>query len=297
MFSLPQLEAFVAVAEELHFGAAAERLNMTQPPLSRQIQMLEKKLGAQLFGRTSRKVELTAAGATLLPRARQILDMCIKTDLDVRRVSSGKAGTITVGYTAIAGHSALPLMLRRAAENMPRVSFVLRELVSTDQMDGLVKGNVDIGLLRPIVARPGVVSRPLMQDRLVVALPEGGSLLGNMAGRNGEPLPLGYLDRLPLLMYSTKEARYFHGPGPAAVRQRRSARQHHPVRQPGSGTFGLRPGGPGGNARSGLGHGVRPRRRGVPRDRRPERHAGAQPGGAGARVERADRQPSCLAAS
>ena len=112
MFSLPQLEAFVAVAEELHFGAAAERLNMTQPPLSRQIQMLEKKLGTQLFGRTSRKVELTAAGATLLPRARQILDMCIKTDLDVRRVSSGQAGTITVGYTAIAGQSALPLMLR-----------------------------------------------------------------------------------------------------------------------------------------------------------------------------------------
>ena len=136
--------------------------------------------------------------------------MCIKTDLDVRRVSSGEAGAITVGYTAIAGQSALPLMLRRAAEGMPGVSFVLRELVSTDQMDGLVKGSVDIGLLRPIVARPGVVSRPLMQDRLVVALPEGSSLLGNMAAPQGEPLPLGSLDRLPLLMYSTKEARYFH---------------------------------------------------------------------------------------
>ena len=137
MFSLPQLEAFVAVAEELHFGAAAERLNMTQPPLSRQIQMLEKKLGTQLFARSSRKVELTAAGATLLPRARGILDMCIKTDLDVRRVSSGEAGVITVGYTAIAGQSALPLMLRRAAEGMPGVSFVLRELVSRTRWTGL----------------------------------------------------------------------------------------------------------------------------------------------------------------
>jgi DNA-binding transcriptional LysR family regulator len=210
MFSLPQLEAFVAVAEELHFGAAAERLNMTQPPLSRQIQMLEKQLGTQLFSRTSRKVDLTAAGATLLPRARQILDMCIKTDLDVRRVSSGQAGAITVGYTAIAGQSALPMILRRAAEGMPGVSFVLRELVSTDQMDGLVKGSVDIGLLRPIVGRPGVVSRPLMKDRLVVALPEGSSLLGGMAAPRGQPLRLGALDRLPLLMYSTKEARYFH---------------------------------------------------------------------------------------
>jgi DNA-binding transcriptional LysR family regulator len=210
MFTLPQLEAFVAVAEELHFGAAAERLNMTQPPLSRQIQILEQKLGAQLFTRTSRKVELTAAGATLLPRARQILDMCIKTDMDVRRVSSGLAGVITVGYTAIAGQSALPLMLRRAAEGMPGVSFVLRELVSTDQMDGLVKGSVDIGLLRPIVGRPGVVSRPLMQDRMVVALPEGSPMLDNTGLAKGQPVPLGMLDQRPLLMYSTKEARYFH---------------------------------------------------------------------------------------
>lgn len=210
MFSLPQLEAFVAVAEELHFGAAAERLNMTQPPLSRQIQMLEKKLNTSLFSRTSRKVELTAAGATLLPRARQILDMCIKTDLDVRRVSSGQAGTITVGYTAIAGQSALPVLLRRAAEGMPGVSFILRELVSTDQMDGLVKGTVDIGLLRPIVGRPGVVLRPLMQDRMVVALPEGSTILGGTDVPAGQPLPLGSLDRRPLLMYSTKEARYFH---------------------------------------------------------------------------------------
>jgi DNA-binding transcriptional LysR family regulator len=210
MFSLPQLEAFVAVAEELHFGAAAERLNMTQPPLSRQIQMLEKKLGTLLFDRTSRRVQLTPAGSMLLPRARQILDMCIKTELDVRRVSSGELGAITVAYTAIAGQSALPRLLRRAADSMPDVSFVLRELVSTDQMDGLVKGSVDIGLLRPIVARPGIVTRPLMQDRLVVALPVGSSMLGSMSVREGAPLPLGTLDRLPLLMYSTKEARYFH---------------------------------------------------------------------------------------
>ena len=209
MFSLPQLESFVAVAEELHFGAAAARLNMTQPPLSRQIQMLEKQLGTQLFGRTSRRVELTAAGLMLLPRARQILDMCIKTDLDVRRVSSGDAGAMTVAYTAIAGQSALPQLLRRAADIMPGVSFVLRELVSTDQMDGLVKGSVDIGLLRPIVARPGIVSRPIMTDRLVVAIPSGSAILGNLPDMDA-PLPLGCLDRLPLLMYSTKEARYFH---------------------------------------------------------------------------------------
>jgi DNA-binding transcriptional LysR family regulator len=177
MFTLIQLESFVAVAEELHFGAAAERLNMTQPPLSRQIQLLEKELHAQLFDRTSRRVELTAAGRTLLPSARQILDLSIKTQLDVQRVATGDAGAVTIGYTAIAGQSALPRLLRRSANEQPGVSLLLRELVSTDQMDGLVKGTVDIGLLRPIVARPGIKYRPVMQDRLVIALPAESPLL------------------------------------------------------------------------------------------------------------------------
>ncbi|GLB69026.1 LysR family transcriptional regulator [Arthrobacter mangrovi] len=204
MFSLIQLQSFVAVAEELHFGAAAERLNMTQPPLSRQIQLLEKELRAPLFDRTSRKVELTDAGRTLLPSARQILDMAVKTELDVRRVATGEAGSVTIAYTAIAGQSALPRLLRRAADEQPGVSLILRELVSTDQMDGLVKGTVDIGLLRPIVARPGVVSRPLMRDRLVIALPADSELSGEGA------LPVRALEGQPLMMYSTAEARYFH---------------------------------------------------------------------------------------
>ncbi|WP_139004380.1 LysR family transcriptional regulator [Arthrobacter crystallopoietes] len=205
MFTLIQLESFIAVAEELHFGAAAERLNMTQPPLSRQIQLLEKELHAQLFDRTSRRVELTAAGRTLLPSARQILDLSIKTQLDVQRVATGDAGAVTIGYTAIAGQSALPRLLRRSANEQPGVSLLLRELVSTDQMDGLVKGTVDIGLLRPIVARPGIKYRPVMQDRLVIALPAESPLL-----EEGESLPLQALSGEPLMMYSTSEARYFH---------------------------------------------------------------------------------------
>ena len=205
MFTLIQLESFIAVAEELHFGAAAERRNMTQPPLSRQIQLLEKELHAQLFDRTSRRVELTAAGRTLLPSARQILDLSIKTQLDVQRVATGDAGAVTIGYTAIAGQSALPRLLRRSANEQPGVSLLLRELVSTDQMDGLVKGTVDIGLLRPIVARPGIKYRPVMQDRLVIALPAESPLL-----EEGESLPLQALSGEPLMMYSTSEARYFH---------------------------------------------------------------------------------------
>jgi DNA-binding transcriptional LysR family regulator len=135
---------------------------MTQPPLSRQIQLLERELGAALFDRTSRRVGLTGAGRTLLPNARELLDLSAETTSDVRRVAAGNAGTLTVAYTAIAAQCALPLLVRRATEQMPDVSLVLRELVSTEQMDELVKGTVDISLLRPVVARPGIVSRVIM---------------------------------------------------------------------------------------------------------------------------------------
>lgn len=205
MFSLVQLECFVAVAEELHFGAAADRLRITQPPLSRQIQLLERELGTMLFNRTSRRVNLTAAGQSLLPNARRLLDLAAKSALDVRRVGSGAAGTLTIGYTAMAAMSALPLLLRRAAEEMPGVSLVLRELVTTDQMDELVKGTVDLGLLRPLVARPGILTKPVMTERLVAALPAG----SRIAGQAG-PVSLLEFDGEPLLMYSPNQARYFH---------------------------------------------------------------------------------------
>ena len=131
-------------------------------------------------------------------------------------------------------------------------------------MDGLVKGSVDIGLLRPIVGRPGVVSRPLMRDRLVVALPEGSSLLGNMAAPPGEPLPLGSLDRLPLLMYSTKEARYFHD---LVLRLFASAGAHANVTQYASQAASPPSSRPtGGDACPRFGHGVRSHRRGIPRN-------------------------------
>lgn len=204
MFSLIQLESFVAVAEELHFGAAAARLNMTQPPLSRQIQLLERELGAQLFVRSSRRVELTAAGQTLLPSARRILDLCTKTELDVRRVSTGDAGSIVLGYTAIAGQAALPWLLRLAREHMPGVSLVLREAVSADQLEALSRGAVDLGLLRPIVSRAGVQTELVFKDRLVVALPEGHALA------TGGGVRLKDLEGQPLMMYSTAEARYFY---------------------------------------------------------------------------------------
>jgi DNA-binding transcriptional LysR family regulator len=105
----------------------------------------------------------------------------------------------------MAAQSALPLLVRRVAMEMPDVSLVLRELVSTDQMDELTKGTVDIGLLRPIIARPGILSRPILSEGLVAAVPAGSRLV-NKPG----PLSLHDFDGEPLLMYSVAEARYFH---------------------------------------------------------------------------------------
>lgn len=204
MFSLIQLESFVAVAEELHFGAAAERLNMTQPPLSRQIQLLERELDAKLFTRTSRQVALTAAGQVLLPNARRILDLCQKTSLEVSKVATGESGTVILGYTSVAGQSVLPQLLALAARELPEITLVLREGVSIDQLDALSKGQIDLGLLRPAVHRPGVQTHLVKKDRLVVALPAGHHL------ETGKGVLIKELVGLPLMMYSTHEARYFY---------------------------------------------------------------------------------------
>lgn len=206
MFSLVQLECFVAVAEELHFGAAATRLKMTQPPLSRQIQQLERELGTRLFDRTSRRVALTQAGRALLPNARRLIDLAAKAVADVRSVGQGAAGTITIAYTAMAGQSVVPGLLRRASAELPGVTLLLRELVSLDQMEELEKGTVDIGLMRPILARPQISTRAVYQERLAVALPRDSAL----AQRGDEPLKLIDLKDEQLLMYSPSGARYFH---------------------------------------------------------------------------------------
>src|SRR5690349_1933379 len=103
MFELSQLRCFVAAAEELHFGRAAERLHMTQPPLSRQIQMLERILGVQLLERTSRVVRLTPAGRGFLPEAQYILRLAEGATAATRRIASGDSGSVTIGFTAAAG--------------------------------------------------------------------------------------------------------------------------------------------------------------------------------------------------
>lgn len=149
---------------------------------------------------------LTQAGRALLPNARQLIDLAAKAVADVRSVGQGAAGTLTIAYTAMAGQAVVPDLLRRAAAELPGVTLLLRELVSREQMEELEKGTVDIGLMRPLLARPQISTRPVYRERLAVAVPADSAL----AQRGDQPLKLIELEDEQLLMYSPSGARYFH---------------------------------------------------------------------------------------
>ncbi len=204
MFDLSQLRCFVAVAEELHFGRAAARLNMTQPPLSRQIQVLEHILDAALFERTSRSVRLTPAGRSFLPEAKRLLKLAESAALVAKRIASGKAGSIKIGFTAGAAHSFLPALITECRARLPEAELFLKEMVSSDQLEALESGQIDVGLLRPPVARPELDSFRVVSEPLLAALPKGHAL----ARRSG--LTIRDFDGEPLVMYAPFESRYFY---------------------------------------------------------------------------------------
>ncbi|NKF24278.1 LysR substrate-binding domain-containing protein [Solimonas marina] len=204
MLDLNQLRCFVTVAEELHFSRAAERLHMTQPPLSRQIQLLEHAIGAALFVRNNRVVRLTPAGRTLLPEARTILRLAENASLSARRVSRGEAGVVSVGFTAAAGYEFLPGAIARWREEAPDIELRLKEMVSGQQLEALDAGRLDFGLLRPPVTRDGMRSKRVVRETLVAAFPANHPLASS------ESLTLKSFDRQPFVMYAPDEARYFY---------------------------------------------------------------------------------------
>lgn len=204
MFELSQLRCFVAVAEELHFGRAAQRLNMTQPPLSRQVQLLERILGVILLDRTSRSVRLTAAGRAFLIEARRILRLADSAALATRRIASGDAGRVAVGFTAASGYSFLPNLVNIARTRLPNVDLTLRELVSGEQVEALVTGRIDLGLVRPPLTRPEFDKMRVLSEPLVAALPSGDPRLAKAS------IELSDFDGLPMVMYSPEGAGYFH---------------------------------------------------------------------------------------
>lgn len=169
---LRHLRYFVAVAEERHFGRAAARLHMAQPPLSQQIRQLEAELGVELLRRTTRRVDLTEAGSAYLERARAILASVDDAGTLARRVAAGAVGHLAIGCVGSATYSLLPALSRRLSTELPGVDFSFRgEMLAPDQVEALRTGAIDVALLRPPVADLALTVRTLRRDRLVVAVP------------------------------------------------------------------------------------------------------------------------------
>ena len=188
MPDLRRLRYFVAVAETLHFGRAAARLAMSQPPLSRQIQALESELGTPLFRRNKRRVELTDAGSWLLEEARRMLSEAASLPARTRRAASGESGRLALGFISAVDYSILPGLLGAYRKSHPGVTLELRELTGDVQLRELHDGRIDAGMLLAPLNDPSLATLPLLREPLLAALPASDPL-----ARQRTPLPVGAL--------------------------------------------------------------------------------------------------------
>jgi DNA-binding transcriptional LysR family regulator len=172
MIELRLMRSFVAVAEELHFGRAAVRLGISQPPLSKHIQQLEDALGVSLLNRTHRNVTLTAAGRVFLDEARRTLaQSSLAIDL-ARRAERGTSGQLAFGFIDASVYSVVPAIVRRFYQLYPSVHLSLREMLIPDQVIGLVERRIDVGLIHPPIDRTDIAIKPVLTEPLAVALPK-----------------------------------------------------------------------------------------------------------------------------
>ena len=202
-FDLSQLRCLVVLSETLHFGRAASRLNMTQPPLSRQIALLEQRMGVQLFERDRHSVRLLPAGHYFAREARAILQRAEEAAVQTRLAAAGELGTLTIGFTQAASYELLPRLIGLHHARFPTVSYVFRELLIEEQLRQLEAGALDVGLVRPPIDRGRLDAMVMMRDRFALALPSGDKLVGL------EEVPIEALHRHAYIAWSPM-ARYFH---------------------------------------------------------------------------------------
>lgn len=170
---LRHLRYFIAVAEELHFSRAADRLHIAQPPLSQQIQQLEAELGVQLFHRkTKRQVQLTEAGGVFLQEAYRLLAQLEQAIQVTRRVGRGELGQLRVGFISSVTYDVLPAILRQFREQFPEVELVLQELTTIEQEQALCDRRIQVGFVNPPLEDDTLSWECIQQQALIVALPE-----------------------------------------------------------------------------------------------------------------------------
>jgi DNA-binding transcriptional LysR family regulator len=178
---LRHLRYFVAVAEELHFGRAAERLHIAQPPLSQQIRRLEEELGVELFRRNRRRVELTDASRLLLEQSRPLLAQADHLEKLLGRSAAGEVGRLAIGFVGSASYEVLPAILHEFRARFPDVELRLEEHTTGDQVRAMNAGRIDVGLVRPPLADEAIELTPLVEERLMAALPVAHPLAGRAA--------------------------------------------------------------------------------------------------------------------
>jgi DNA-binding transcriptional LysR family regulator len=200
---LRHLRYFLAVAEELHFGRAAAKLHISQPPLSQQIRRLEKELQAPLFHRTKRHVELTNAGRVFLGDARALVAQAEQAAGNARRASRGEIGQLLLACDLWADFLNGARIIRSFARRHPDVEVELRDLTAAEQISALESGGIHVGILRPPVQSKALMSERLLSESLVVAFPRGHRF------KNYERVPWRALVDEPYVLFSRRRAPAF----------------------------------------------------------------------------------------
>lgn len=174
---LRQLEYFIAVAEELNFRRAAERLHITQPPLSRQIHQLEQSLGVKLLHRTTRKMKLTAAGTVYLPEAKQVLAKVHRAKSIAKLAEQGKFGHIRIGFEGSSAYDIVPISVRTFKEKFPDVSVSVQEMATIDQVQAIRSRQIDLGFGGSLhLNEHDLIAKTILQEPMIAVLPHTHSL-------------------------------------------------------------------------------------------------------------------------
>ena len=204
MLELRHFRYFIAVAEELHFGRAAKRLFMTQPPLSMQIRQLEESVGVNLFVRDSRPIELTSAGEVLLVHARSVLEQADSALHKARLTARGESGYLTIAVTSASVLSMLPRLIASFKQRYPEVAIDVKEMVSRQQISALAQSEINLGLVRPPIDNPEIDSLVVQVEPIVVAIPRKHHL-ADLA-----KIPLDAFHQAPFILFDRESATYFN---------------------------------------------------------------------------------------
>ncbi|NPU83718.1 MAG: LysR family transcriptional regulator [Syntrophaceae bacterium] len=193
---LRHITSFIAVAEELHFGRAAKRLNISQPPLSQQIRQLEEEIGVRLFNRTRRRVEITAAGLVFLTEARRIMALTKEAVRQTIRADRGELGSLAIGFIGSANYSVLPRVILDFRKQYQDVEVSLTEMNTSHQLEALRDDRIHVGFMRPPrgIENEGISVEPVFREPLVAAIPDHHPLKGET------PLPLRLLAKESFIM-------------------------------------------------------------------------------------------------